>query len=245
MLKYFVRADMVQILKGKPGEANKKGLLARWASFDTRGSNMPSIQPNTFVKHWKSLVGKELRTVLQTAPFVLFHYISKESRHLWSALVHLCSFIFQHKIPNMDVYLTDLTLAIDIFFVALLRCNARWCNKPKFHQLVHLVAAIRRWGPAFLFSTDRFESFNKVLRIASILSNHQAPGRDIAVTFASRLMLAFILSGGSWLSKQSTGTRVTAGRKVLELFQSDKDIRASFGLNIGVNVEPELSCKCE
>lgn len=94
--------DMEEILKNKPGEVNKKGLLARWTSFDIRGLNIAPILPNTLVTYYKSLVGKEIRTFIQTAPFVLYKYLDNQDRHLWTALVCLCSFVYQTEITDMD-----------------------------------------------------------------------------------------------------------------------------------------------
>ncbi|KAG1779724.1 hypothetical protein EV702DRAFT_965571 [Suillus placidus] len=44
-------------------------------------------------------------------------------------------------------------------------------SKPKFHFLVHLPAYIRCFGPAILFSTERYESFNHVFRLTCMHSN--------------------------------------------------------------------------
>ncbi|KAI9631581.1 hypothetical protein KEM48_014232 [Puccinia striiformis f. sp. tritici PST-130] len=63
--------------------------------------------------------------------------------------------------------------------------TAQWSNKPKFHMLLHLPASIKRYGPACLFATEKFESFNGVVRNASIHSNRGSPGRDIAITFSN------------------------------------------------------------
>ncbi|KAI0757486.1 hypothetical protein C8Q80DRAFT_1059519, partial [Daedaleopsis nitida] len=57
-------------------------------------------------------------------------------------------------------------------------------SKSKLHFLVHLPFYIRRHGPAILFSTERYESFNHVFRLTSIYSNRQAPDRDSCNAFA-------------------------------------------------------------
>lgn len=74
--------------------------------------------------------------------------------------------------------------------------NAAWFNKPKFHILVHLPNHIRRFGPAILFATEAFESFNAVIREKSIHSNRSAPSLDIARAFAQCDRLRHIASGG-------------------------------------------------
>jgi hypothetical protein len=71
-------------------------------------------------------------------------------------------------------------------------------SKPKFHFLVHIPTFIRRFGPAVLFSTERYESFNHVFRLASIYSNRQAPSRDTCHTFASQDIVKHVATGGYW-----------------------------------------------
>jgi hypothetical protein len=70
--------------------------------------------------------------------------------------------------------------------------------KIKLHLLTHMVEDVVRFGPAIRNSTEVFECFNAIFRLCSILSNHQAPSRDIGIKFASMDRLKHILSGGFW-----------------------------------------------
>lgn len=74
--------------------------------------------------------------------------------------------------------------------------SARWFGKAKFHILLHILEHIRRFGPAILFATESFESFNALIRNASVFSNRQAPSRDIARTFSAASRLRHLMSGG-------------------------------------------------
>lgn len=73
---------------------------------------------------------------------------------------------------------------------------------------------IRRFGPAVLCSTERYESYNTVFRLASVLSNRQAPSRDICRRFSSLDTFKHIATGGFWLDAD-TGNWVQAGPAVL------------------------------
>lgn len=58
---------------------------------------------------------------------------------------------------------------------------------------------IRKLGPASLFATEAFESFNAVIRAKSVHSNRQAPSRDIARAFAQGNRIRHLLSGGYFM----------------------------------------------
>ncbi len=76
-------------------------------------------------------------------------------------------------------------------------------EKNKMHILLHLPDHVERFGPALLFSTERYESFNHIFRLCSIHSNRQAPSRDIATAFAHQERCRHILTGGYWLDEKS------------------------------------------
>ncbi|KZT58587.1 hypothetical protein CALCODRAFT_414850, partial [Calocera cornea HHB12733] len=69
-------------------------------------------------------------------------------------------------------------------------------DKAKPHLLLHLPDNILQFGPASLFATQRYESYNSIFREGSILSNHQAPSRDIATQFANLERVRHITTGG-------------------------------------------------
>jgi hypothetical protein len=85
---------------------------------------------------------------------------------------------------------------ISHFLLCAARWTIRWFNKPKFHIFVHLPEHIRRFGPAILFATEAFESFNAIIRAKSVHSNRHAPSRDIALAFAQSNRVRHLLSGG-------------------------------------------------
>ncbi|KAH9825052.1 hypothetical protein DFH28DRAFT_1077491 [Melampsora americana] len=199
--KYLFRDIMKGLPSTKFGSPCYNNISARWRSFNTKGLNIPPIIPNTLIQFYQSLVGKEFRTVLQTVPFVLFDYMTPEKRHVWTSLCLLASYIFQTDIHNMDEYLKELDLIIDSFLHLLISVSAQWVNKPKFHMLVHLQQLIQRFGPVCLFATEKFESFNGVLRHASVHSNSLSPGRDIANSFTTREMMRIFICGSSFFDK--------------------------------------------
>lgn len=99
-------------------------------------------------------------------------------------------------------------------------------DKMKLQILPNLVDDICHFGPAIRYSTEIFECYNAIFRLCSVLSNHQAPSRDIANKFASMDRLKHILSGGYWETEDGW---VCAGPKVRNVLHSDLFIQRHLG----------------
>ena len=69
---------------------------------------------------------------------------------------------------------------------------------------------IRQFGPAILFSTKRYESFNHVFRLTSIYSNCQAPSCDACQLFVAQDHVKHVVTGRFW-NDPSVGKWVKAG----------------------------------
>jgi len=80
-------------------------------------------------------------------------------------------------------------------------------QKIKYHLLTHLRKDIIRFGPLLGIATETYEAFNAVFRFCSVLSNHLAPSRDIAMQLADQESLRHILSGGYWRDKNGNFKR--------------------------------------
>jgi hypothetical protein len=225
VVKYLAR-DLVAGIS----EADQNQLVGRLQSFDCAALNISSFKPKYLIKHIKSLVGRDFKILLQAAPFVFGEWMSEEQKPIWLALCKLAPLIFQTCIDDMEAYLIELTHHIDIFLFHIIRSTAQWVNKPKFHMLIHLVESIRRFGPACLFATEKFESYNGVLRKASVHSNKLAPGRDLATSFNDFGSLRFVVSGGVVLDNETGQTR-PIGTSVTSVFNDNPSVQKSMGYN--------------
>ncbi|OAV88550.1 hypothetical protein PTTG_29003 [Puccinia triticina 1-1 BBBD Race 1] len=120
-VKYLFR-DFMKTLD----EDQKEELLALWYSFNTNSLNIPSIQPTSMVQYSTSLIGKYFRIVLQATPFLFFWFMTPSRVKIWSALCHMSAFIFQTPIEDMDSYVSDLQMHIDIFLEHIIENSAQW-----------------------------------------------------------------------------------------------------------------------
>ncbi|KAH9807661.1 hypothetical protein DFH28DRAFT_1138529 [Melampsora americana] len=106
---------------------------------------------------------------------------------------------------------------------------SKWVNKPKFHMLVHLKECIQRFGPAILYASEKFESFNFSLRNASVHSNKGSPGKDIGNNFNNQVLLRILLSGSSFFDHELQA-RVKGGPRLTGLLQQIPQLYAAMGL---------------
>ncbi|KDQ05660.1 hypothetical protein BOTBODRAFT_182352 [Botryobasidium botryosum FD-172 SS1] len=199
-VKYFWRDAMARLK-----DHQKDVVIARLSSANTSGLGFPALSGSTLVKYSGSLTGRDFRAIAQVAPFVLHGFLEKDILECWNALARLMPLVWQPKIEKLADYIDDVEKAIDHFLDCACRVTPRWFNKPKFHILLHLPAHIKRFGPAMLFATEGFESFNAIIRAASVHSNRHAPSRDIAHVMARGNRVRHLLSGGFFLMNRLSG----------------------------------------
>ncbi|KAG8790917.1 hypothetical protein FRC12_010650 [Ceratobasidium sp. 428] len=194
--KYFWR-DAV----ARQGQDGRETLKARINGLNLEGLGLSAPHGATLVQYAKSLTGGDFRVIMQIAPIVLYDLVPARVYAAWLALSHLAPLAFQSEINDIDTYIPRLSESIDALLQATVAWNPQWFNKPKFHILLHLPEHIRRFGPAVLFATETFESYNFVIRLRSIHSNRRAPSHDIGWAFCRLQAIRFLVSGG-WVTHQ-------------------------------------------
>lgn len=118
-------------------------------------------------------------------------------------------------------------MAIDQFLDALAIVDPqRIVSKPKCHILTHIVKDIERYGSSIALTVETFESFNSVFHLCSILSNHQAPSRDIALNLADIGRFKHVVSGGYWKEDDKW---VNAGVEIRRFFQNNRILQQYLG----------------
>ncbi|KAH9922155.1 hypothetical protein B0H21DRAFT_175850 [Amylocystis lapponica] len=170
------------------------------------------------LQYRNNLIGKHFKAIQQLAIFHLDDTLCPQLvRDLWKANGELGALMWYHEIEDMDTYLADLDILIaNVLDIWSLIDPQRIFVKPKLHILRHILQDIPRHGPPVLYATEIFECYNAVFRMCSVLSNHQAPSRDIAWTFADLERFKHEVSGGWWRGQDDQFVR--AGPCVREYF---------------------------
>ena len=226
-------------------------LEARLRSIDVDGMNIDPIRAEYFVQYRQSLIGRQLKSIMQCITFVLHGIVDDSLRDVWTSLGEMASLLWYPDIDDIDSYCVsvshlltfraanlyhsfshrliqvDLKESIDRFLDKLVIVDPRRIIlKTKCHILTHIVDDIRRFGPALGLSTETFESYNAVFRACSIHSNHQSPSRDIAMQISDMDRFKHIASGGRL---NIDGEWTEPGKDVLEFFRRNKTIQNSLG----------------
>lgn len=134
---------------------------------------------------------------------------------------------------------TQLENAVMDFLAATALWTTQWFNKPKFHLFLHLLFYIRRFGPAILYATEGFESYNFLIRLRSVHSNRHAPSSDIAEAFSFLHAVQHLISGGYVVAELTQGGKERwrqAGRGVQAMVE-DKIFRHLMGMDGMLTVE--------
>ena len=172
---------------------------SRLDSVETHGLNAPTLNADYVCRYKGSLVGKHFKSLAQVMPFLIYDCVPKNVLDGWTVIGELVVLLWHTEITHTETYLALLTRTINDFLnIAALCAPSILISKPKFHFLVHLPAYIRQFGPAIVFSTERYESFNHVFRLSCIHSNRQAPSKDTCKTFACNDAVKHIVTGGYW-----------------------------------------------
>ncbi|KAJ6566807.1 hypothetical protein B0H19DRAFT_940681 [Mycena capillaripes] len=211
-------------------KAKGEAFAVRLQSSSTNGLNLASIRGRYMVKYKNALIGKHFKILQQLGIFHLHDDLcSPYVFDLWRASGELGALLWFPVIRNMRQYLADIQICIDnVLDIWGLIDPARIVTKFKLHVLPHIPDDVRRFGPLILSATEGFECWNKIFRLCSILSNHQAPSHDVGVTLADMERFKHQVSGG-WWKPSSSSEYIRAGHKVASFLDQNKELQRRLG----------------
>lgn len=199
VVKYFWGQTVYLIKKAKLLDVFQSCL----GSINHDALNAPSLNPEYICRYKGGLIGKHFKSLVQVMPFIIHDLILQTVIDGWTTLGELVVLLWHTKIDHIEVYLAWLTRTIEDFLnVTAICAPSILITKPKFHFLIHLPAYIRRFGPAIIFSTEHYESFNRVFRLSCIYSSQQGPSQDTCHRFVQLDLVKHIITGGYWYEQE-------------------------------------------
>ncbi|KAF8181413.1 hypothetical protein K438DRAFT_2169421, partial [Mycena galopus ATCC 62051] len=226
VVKYYWGQTIWLLEKGKDFPL----FQARLNSLAEDGLNIPKIQADYMCQYKGGLIGKHFKTLSQVMAFAVHGLVPQDVLEAWLILGRLTVLLWHTEIDDVTSYMAELEKCIDDFINITCKCSPSiLISKPKFHFLLHLPFFIRRFGPAVLFSTERYEAYNAVFRACSIFSNRLTPSRDIAWSFAGIDRVKHIATGGWWKDTQ-TQQWVCANPRIMHHILDHPEFAAMVGL---------------
>ncbi|KAJ7021232.1 hypothetical protein C8F04DRAFT_1273994 [Mycena alexandri] len=190
----------------------KQTYSVRLQSTNTDGLTIHAIRAPYIMQYANSLIGRQFKTIAQVNIFHVHGLVTPEQFTTWQAVGEFAALLWVPEIHNPDEYIRDVEIAagnvMDAFAVV---DPTKILTKIKLHLLPHTPEDIVVFGPLVGVATEIYEVFNAVFRFCSILSNHLAPSRDIALQLADQEGLKHRLTGGWWPNSEGQWERAGPG----------------------------------
>ncbi|KAI0364661.1 hypothetical protein BV20DRAFT_955717, partial [Pilatotrama ljubarskyi] len=211
-------------------DAQSNSFAVRLQASSLDGLTLPALRATWILQHPNNLIGKHLKALQQLTVFHLDATLCDDlSFELAKATGELGAMLWFHEIEDLEEYKDDVAVLIgNLLDIWSCIDPQRVFVKLKLHILLHVVEDVDTHGPPIHNATEGFESFNGVFRGSSILSNHQAPSRDIAQSSTVMESHKHIVSGGWW--RLEDGSYVRAGGKVRQ-YAMDQRVQREMGLH--------------
>ncbi|KAF8146518.1 hypothetical protein K438DRAFT_1627818, partial [Mycena galopus ATCC 62051] len=180
-------------------DEQKKTYALRLQSTNTDGLSIHPIRSNYIMQYAGSLIGRQFKTIVQTNIFHVHGLVTDHKFMAWKATGELAALLWVPEIRDLEHYRRDLKVAVaNVLDILAMIDPSKIITKVKYHLLTHLDEDVVEFGPLIGVMTEVFECFNAIFRYCSILSNHLAPSRDIAIQLGDQEGLKHRLTGGWW-----------------------------------------------
>lgn len=240
-VKYLARRTFKTI---KTDSQVKKIFESRLSALSSVGLSRP-INGRRWVAHIGSMVGRDLKAVVQVILFVLHGLVDEHWMRLWQSCATVVVLAYRRNISDIDMYTCLLDAHIRLFLARCAKIDFQILKARKFHFLTHLSFHIRRFGPAPSFATEVFESMNKRLRKPLVNSNRKNPTKDSSTYFHCASVFRHLASGGYF---QFNNQWTCAGTKLINAF-SDPFVKEMLGFKTrlcripGIPRKKEIVCE--
>ncbi|KAG9089457.1 hypothetical protein FS749_001317 [Ceratobasidium sp. UAMH 11750] len=219
-----------------------KTFETRLQAANIKGLDVDPIRASYILRFRNNLIGRHFQMLMQLTVFYVHDLVSADLFLLIKAVGDLGAMLWYSEITDLEAYLADLSILVNNVLDAFTKLDpGRVISKLKLHILTHLIEDIQNHGPAIRYSTEIFECYNGVFRMCSLLSNHQAPSRDIAAKMIELERFRHIVCGGYWETENGA---VCASEDVQHFFHTSLDLQTHLGWVEPENVRPGLIKPC-
>ncbi|KAJ6632545.1 hypothetical protein B0H10DRAFT_1938140 [Mycena sp. CBHHK59/15] len=190
----------------------KRTYSFRLQSTATDGLSIHVIRANYIMQYAGSLIGHQFKTLAQTNVFHVYGLITEHQFMAWKATGEPAALLWFPEIRNLAEYHQDLQVVVaNVLDVFAMVDPSKIISKIKYHLLAHIDEDVVEFGPLIGVATEIFECFNAIFRFCSILSNHLAPSRGIAIQLGDQEGLKHHLTGGWWVTGDNKWQRAGSG----------------------------------
>lgn len=215
------KALVSRMLKNHMNPEQKKHLEKFLFGYDSQGFTR---KLRSSLRLHGSFLGRDYKILIQQIPIALDQLFASGKiipsnellaiKACFTSLGRLTSYAYISKIDShCDLYINAIRVAVNNlrFFVHQYETLVRSVTSgrgiyqsSKMHILFHLADDIKRFGSPIFYETEKGEQFNKFIRETLFRSNRRNPSRDAAIAFGKRHMAKHILTGGIWMTLDST-----------------------------------------
>ncbi|KAI9102781.1 hypothetical protein DFS34DRAFT_674335 [Phlyctochytrium arcticum] len=192
IIKWLSRASQKQL-----SDRQQRELLLLVDALNWQGFERPFCGKE-MAQYGGSLVGKDFRRWIQVAPFAYDGLIPDRWMRAWFCMADVFLLVYAQTIPNMELYVRNLQRAMTAMYASICDIDIAIFSRRKYHALVHIIEDIRRFGPPRLYASEKFESFNPIVRNQLNHTNRHSPSKDVSIRFARFRTVCHLISGGYW-----------------------------------------------
>ncbi|KAJ7794625.1 hypothetical protein B0H14DRAFT_2316237, partial [Mycena olivaceomarginata] len=133
----------------------KKTYSIRLQATSTEGLSIHAIRTNYIMRYAGSLIGRQFKTIIQTAVFHLHDLVTEDQFTVWKVVGGLSALLWVPEIRDLTQYWNDHKIAVANVLDAVAQINpSKIMTKIKYHLLTHLDFNVIELGPLIAMATE-------------------------------------------------------------------------------------------
>ncbi|KAJ7300664.1 hypothetical protein DFH08DRAFT_979466 [Mycena albidolilacea] len=144
-----------------PWSAEKKKTYSiRLQATNTEGLSIHAIHANYIMQYAGSLIGRQFKTIIQTAVFDLHDLVTEDQFTAWKAVGELSALLWVPEIRDLTQYRNALKIAVANVLDAVAQIDpSKIMTKIKYHLLMHINFDTIQLRPLIAMATEILKSY--------------------------------------------------------------------------------------